>query len=114
MQCIKAVTLRQLRQESKTSCLEYGISISTRNCDEICEERRTLVLCSIISVMILLGRERLTAAAHDFVVVPIFVKLALFEVTMITIVRSNQIRAQIVISDNVIRVIIAEKAFANW
>ena len=58
---IKAVILRQLRQERKTSCLEHGIGISTRNCDEICEERTTLVPFSIISVMILLGRERLTA-----------------------------------------------------
>ena len=74
-----------------------------------------LVPCSIISVMIRFGRERLIAVAHDFVVVPIFVKLPFFKVS-ITIV-SNHIRAllfPVVISDNVTRVIIAEKAFANW
>ena len=117
VQCIKAVTLRQLRQESKTSCLEYGISISTRNCDEICEERKTLVPCSIISFMILLGRERLTAAAHDVLVVPIFIKFALDEVSVISIVVPNIIRPQVfsmVISDNVARIINAENARANW
>ncbi len=63
-------------------------------CDEICEERKILVPCSIIIVMILLGRERLTTVAHDVVVFPIIIKFALDEVSVISIVVQNIIRPQ--------------------
>jgi hypothetical protein len=69
----ESVILRQLRQESETSCVKYGISICTRYCDEICKERQSRVPCLILSFVRLLGHERVTAISHDFIIVPIFV-----------------------------------------